>query len=98
MSVLRRNDIGVDADSGLGEELTKRSKLLIGLRSGSFLSELRRRLGGDGRAVPDGQKRGFWGNTEKFGVGTEFVEDGERDRDEAEVARVRGGRRERKRV
>lgn len=86
MSVLRGKDIGVDADAGLGEELPEGAKLVVGIRT---RPELRRRLDGERRAASDDQRRGFGRESEEFGAGLGFEENGE----ESEAARGVGGRR-----
>lgn len=85
MSILRGNDISVDANTGLGEEVAESSKLAVRVRISAFRSELRRGLGGDGGAISDRKNRGFWGNSEEFGVGFGSAEKWEREGDEAEV-------------
>lgn len=57
MSVLRRNYISIDPNARFREELTQSPELFVGLRTTPAASvELRGRLGGDGTAIPDGNR------------------------------------------
>lgn len=53
MGVLRRDNVSVDANMGLGEEVAESSKLVVLLSISAFLPELRRGLGGDGTGISD---------------------------------------------
>lgn len=85
VGVLGRDNIRINSNSGLREQLTQRTKLLILLGIGRFLPKLRRGFCGNGSAVSNKENRavlGFWAET----VGTlEFVENGKRVREEMET-------------
>lgn len=66
MSVLRRDDISVDGNSGFGEEATEGSELGVGvgIGAGAGLFDFGRWLHSDGTAaaaatVTDGEERGL---------------------------------------
>lgn len=69
MSVLRRDDVSVDGDIGIGEEAAEGGEFGVGVGiGGTVFTEVGRRFSCDGSAVTDGEERGF--------VGFEFVEEG----------------------
>lgn len=87
MGVLRRDNISIDANPWLQEQFTEGSKLVVRLRIGALLSELRRGFGGNGTgATTDDDEGEFLGSVGNRGPGFEFTENGSREREEAEVA------------
>lgn len=60
MSILRRDDVGVDGGLGFGEEAAERSELGIGgVGIGAVLSDFGGGFDSDGTAIADGEERAW---------------------------------------
>lgn len=87
VSILRRDDISVNAYTRFGEKFSESSELLVG-RHGSVtgLSDFRRRLNFDGTAIPHGKSGEVPGISETLGRWFKSTKKWVRERKEAKVA------------